>query len=204
MVKAVLISDTHNFDIETILGGVKADLLIHCGDFSFSGSFKEINSFIQDIKSIRKNFDQVLWTPGNHEIGLQANTQFIREIEEETNSTCLIDDTYNYLGLRIYGSPYTPKFGNWAYSYDRGSNRWNIPSNLDLLFTHGPPYGILDRCPSGNVGCQDLLKEVLRKTPKHHAFGHIHESHGAYHNFYNVSICDGLYNPVNRPTILML
>ena len=44
--------------------------------------------------------------------------------------------------------------------------------------THGPPEGILDQCPAGSVGCENLLRAVRRVKPTMHCFGHIHEQNG--------------------------
>jgi len=44
--------------------------------------------------------------------------------------------------------------------------------------THGPPKGILDACPQGNVGCENLLQAIRRVKPMMHCFGHIHEGNG--------------------------
>ena len=54
-----------------------------------------------------------------------------------------------------------------------------IPLDTDVLITHGPPFGILDRCyDDQRVGCEELLKAVKRVKPKLHVFGHIHENYG--------------------------
>ena len=43
---------------------------------------------------------------------------------------------------------------------------------IDILITHGPPYGILDKTSgSENVGCEDLYEAVKRIKPKYHIFG---------------------------------
>jgi Icc-related predicted phosphoesterase len=47
--------------------------------------------------------------------------------------------------------------------------------NLDILITHGPPYGIFDRTAKKvNAGCKYLLDRVQKVKPKIHIFGHIH------------------------------
>lgn len=46
--------------------------------------------------------------------------------------------------------------------------------------THGPPKGVLDECPSGSAGCENLLHAMKRVRPLMHCFGHIHEGHGAF------------------------
>ena len=49
-------------------------------------------------------------------------------------------------GLRIYGSPWQPEFCDWAFNESRGEplrRRWaQIPSDIDILMTHGPPAGV--------------------------------------------------------------
>ena len=52
---------------------------------------------------------------------------------------------------------------------------WKELPKVDILVTHGPPFGILDKTNEGkNAGSELLLKEVLRLKPKLHLFGHIH------------------------------
>ncbi|MCJ1407989.1 hypothetical protein MMC19_002061 [Ptychographa xylographoides] len=95
----------------------------------------------------------------------------------------------------IYTSPYTPEFYGWAFAYERHEDRYSpskavsqfkattpIPSfpAIDILLTHGPPYGILDETSHGdNAGCENLLAAVGRCRPRVHCFGHIHEGYGA-------------------------
>jgi hypothetical protein len=80
--------------------------------------------------------------------------------------------------VRIYGSPWTPEHGNWAFQYPRtGPNRWKgtIPEDTDILLTHGPPKHHLDL---GHLGCSSLLNEVHEKPPLLYVFGHIHAGYG--------------------------
>ena len=55
-----------------------------------------------------------------------------------------------------------------------------IPNGIDILVTHGPPYGILDREPGSNhrQGCPVLLEAVKRVRPRLHVFGHVHAGYG--------------------------
>jgi Icc-related predicted phosphoesterase len=70
-----------------------------------------------------------------------------------------------------------------AFNLDRGApikEKWDlIPSNglVDVLVTHGPPYGILDVTYENlTVGCEELAIAVKdRIKPRLHVFGHIHE-----------------------------
>ncbi len=74
-------------------------------------------------------------------------------------------------------------FFGWAFNRNRGKEirkHWKlIPSDIDVLITHSPPYGILDTTKAEiHDGCEDLLKAVKQSQPKYHPVGHIHEAYG--------------------------
>lgn len=99
----------------------------------------------------------------------------------------------NNATFKVYASPYTAGSGGWAFAYKPFEDRFNdsiqtnrtsiatnpIPSGVDIVMTHGPPYSILDQVDSQNLGCPNLLYAVSRIKPLIHCFGHIHEGHGA-------------------------
>lgn len=74
-----------------------------------------------------------------------------------------------------------PEFCDWAFNLPRGDKcleKWKaIPTDTDILITHGPPIGHGDLCMTRErAGCVDLLHEIqTRIKPKYHVFGHIHE-----------------------------
>ncbi len=113
----------------------------------------------------------------------------------------------------MWGSPWQPRFGDWAFGLDRGPairERWDlIPDGLDVLITHGPPAHIGDRLLSGeHVGCEDLRQVVRQRRPRLHVFGHIHEGYGVVREggitYVNASVCDAAYRAVNRPVVISL
>ena len=97
----------------------------------------------------------------------------------------------------IYTSPYQPVGRDLAFRYDRNEDRWNRPSqcaweatpmgahpipdfpNVDIVMTHGPPYGVLDKCNNISLGCNHLRKAIGRARPRLHCFGRVHEDSGA-------------------------
>lgn len=108
-------------------------------------------------------------------------------------------------GIKFYGSPWQPWYYDWAFNEQRGEKikaKWDlIPEDTDVLITHGPPMGILDKTlESGHVGCEELVKAVHRIKPKLHIFGHIHEDHGELRlhgtHFVNAASCNLKYKPV--------
>ena len=56
-----------------------------------------------------------------------------------------------------------------------------IPTDCDILLTHGPPFSILDRWEFSWDhwgGSKALLEAILRAKPRVHLFGHCHDQRG--------------------------
>jgi Icc-related predicted phosphoesterase len=124
-----------------------------------------------------------------------------------SNCIYLENSAVELFGYKIWGSPITPTFYNWAFNADRGEEikkyRDLIPEGTDILITHGQPYGILDKTFGKlSVWCQDLLNAVIKIKPKYHIFGHIHESNGRVKlyetEFINAPICNLSYKHYNK------
>ena len=117
-------------------------------------------------------------------------------------------------GYKFYGSPWSPRFFDWAFNADIGDDiqKWwdKIPTETDILITHGPPHKILDQCRDGyNAGCPILLKEIqTRIKPMYHIFGHIHEAYGMKKvretTFINASSVTLDYKPFHSPIVFEL
>ena len=87
------------------------------------------------------------------------------------------------MGLNFWGSPWQPAYHNWAFNLPRGKALkayWSrIPSDIDVLITHGPPAGFGDRSPvPGRGGCVELMRRIQVLQPALHLFGHIHQDGG--------------------------
>lgn len=50
----------------------------------------------------------------------------------------------------------------------------DIPTDIDVLVTHCPPYGVLDE----SLGSPEILDFVRKSKPKYHLFVHIHITEG--------------------------
>lgn len=204
--KILFISDTHG-EHQKLNNLPQADILIHSGDISKRGKDYEIEDFIKWLSSL--DFRYKIFIAGNHDFYFEGKT--ISKVQEMLPQDVfyLCDTGITIEGINIWGSPITPTFFNWAFNRDRGSNiakYWDkIPQNTDILITHGPPSGILDRTISGsNAGCGDLLKKIELIKPKYHLFGHIHEAYGVYETahtiFINGSILDEDYR-ISNPSV---
>ncbi|KAK7971493.1 hypothetical protein PG989_016509 [Apiospora arundinis] len=93
-----------------------------------------------------------------------------------------LNGRHGYVRLKVWGSPRSPRNGNWAFQYARedAGKVWDraVPDDVDILVTHGPPRAHLDT--AGRLGCEGLLREVWRVRPRLrlHIFGHVHAGHG--------------------------
>lgn len=206
--KITLISDTHNkhnLITPDLLGG---DILLHAGDISSMGYEHEIRNFCQWFSGF-DNYTHKIFIAGNHDWGFEDNVTKVKEIlslypeiEYLQDDMLVLGDDYQ-TALKIYGSPWQPRFYNWAFNADRGEDikqHWDkIPNDVDILITHGPAYGFLDRVnDKGNsLGCEELTKAIERINPSIHVCGHIHsgngyEKHNLTHMF-NAAVLDEGY-----------
>lgn len=207
--KLVLISDTHcKLNQIEIPDG---DILIHSGDATFQGTVSEVAVFGVHMQRMKEKFPKgIIFIPGNHDWGFQLNSTLFRDIMGDVK--VLIDESIVIDGIKIYGSPVTPWFNNWAFNVYRGDaikKYWDaIPDDTNILVTHGPPFGILDEVADGeHVGCEELMKRIRElKQMKLHCFGHIHGSYGQYEldgvKYINASSCTERYQPFNPPIVL--
>ncbi len=173
--RIVSISDTHGQHRKLSLPD--GDLFIHAGDAS-NGRPGELEDFIEWMVNLP--FKHKIFVPGNMDYAMERDPD--RYIAQMSGIRCLIDQSVNLQGLLFHGSPVVPNFVG-VFNRERGEEimqHWDlIPTEVDILVTHGPPAGILDRTSSGlEVGCQDLLAAFARIRPKVHVFGHFHEGYG--------------------------
>ena len=182
-IKIVCISDTHNYNVPLVPDG---DILIHAGDLTVHGSVSEVQRQLDWLRTLPHRYKIVV--AGNHDRCLDENYSSIlkQSRPDWSGLTYLCNSTVdvevsNKPALRIFGSPYTPKFGNFAFQYDRETDYWQdkIPAGTDVVVTHGPPLGHHDINPYGaHVGCPHLLRALRTIKPTMFICGHIHESHG--------------------------
>jgi Icc-related predicted phosphoesterase len=176
--KLVLVSDTHAS--HDLLDVPACDVLVHAGDFTRHGTIDESIAFFRWLGSAPARAKIV--TAGNHDTAAAEQPELMRDLAREHGVTWLIEEGAEVLGLRVWASPLSPRHGDWVFQEERGApsaRRWTFPAGLDLLVTHAPPHGVLDRIIHGDdVGCEALLEAVRARPPRLHVFGHVHEAHG--------------------------
>jgi Icc-related predicted phosphoesterase len=176
--KIICISDTHNLHKDLKIPD--GDILIHAGDMTCVGGVDEIQGFNQWLSTLPHRHKIVI--AGNHDLYLEAVPSMANALI--TQAIYLNDSGIEIEGLKIWGSPISPNYQDWAFNRERGKairKHWEmIPADTDILITHCPPFGILDFDDRGkHEGCQDLLEIVQQKVkPRLHIFGHLHDAHG--------------------------
>ncbi|MGD9630786.1 MAG: metallophosphatase domain-containing protein [Pyrinomonadaceae bacterium] len=213
--RIVCISDTHNCNEK--IDVPDGDLLIHAGDATTVGTVEQLRAFNRWFAGLPH--ESKIFVAGNHDWLFEKDNELARRLLDPSIAY-LQDSTTEIDGLKIYGSPWQPRFFDWAFNLNRGPEmaaKWAmIPDDIDILITHGPPHGILDLVPrkgwDENTGCEELRKRVEQIAAlgrlKLHVFGHIHCGHGVHEEFgvkfVNASNCDEQYNPVQPPIVIDL
>lgn len=205
--KIVAISDSHwKLDELKVPSG---DVFVFAGDWSVSnGSVADAVKFATFVKGIKCKHKIII--AGNHDFMAQNSPTLAKQLFKEAGACYLQDEPLVIDGIKFWGSPWSPEFMNWAFmkpDYELSRIYSKIDLDTDVLITHSPAYGILDRLPQyENVGSHALEEAIKRVKPSYHICGHIHCGYGMEYSdctmFYNVSVCDDDYNLVNKPTII--
>lgn len=207
--KFVAISDTHCRHKSVPLP--KGDVLLHAGDVSYKGERSEVVDFLTWFAE--QPFAYKIFIAGNHDFYFERNSK--KEVQSLIpHGVVYLQDSGTAInGINIWGSPVTPWFYDWAFNRRRGaaiSKHWAlIPSNTNLLITHGPAFGILDAVVNEtHVGDKDLLQKISELKPAVHLCGHVHEAYGKQKRgstkHINASVLNEKYELVNAPVVFEL
>ena len=140
---------------------------------------------------------------------VMVKSEFLKQIKGKSVHY-LENSSVNLYGFKFYGSPHQPEYCHWAFSKPRDLmyKCWEkIPSDTDILITHGPAYGSRDSAgDKKHRGCEALTFELKRIKPYLHLFGHIHTGYGHVDKdktlFINASSCNENLKPVNKPVVV--
>lgn len=207
--KIIAISDTHGQHQSVKLPA--GDMLIHAGDVSKRGTQPQVQEFLDWFSAL--DYRYKIFIAGNHDFYFEREKAAAIEALIPANIIYLNDSFVEIEKLKIWGSPVQPWFYDWAFNRQRGEDirrHWKlIPEALDILITHGPVAGILDRVITGqHVGCEDLAERIRQVKPRVHICGHIHEAYGVETHdgikYINASVLDEEYVLRNSPVVFEL
>ena len=206
------ISDLHG----TLIDIEPCNLVLICGDtvpLNIQSNSKKTYKWFQTVfKEWTDNLlcNKVLFIAGNHDLGLEHHQERYEKLFPEDNKvTYLCNTSYDYKGIKIFGTPYCKQFGHWAFNRDDSTLIKlfeEIPYNLDILISHDAPYGCTDVClqqldwiSKDHLGNMPLRNAIIEKNPKIVFHGHLHSSSHLFESLenskvVNCSIIDEQYN----------
>lgn len=225
--RIVAISDTHGMHGRMSHPIPDGDVLIHCGDMTGHGTLPQLSAVACWLGEQPHKYKIAI--AGNHDAFCESNPPLTKELFWERGVDYLCDEEKIIEGVKFWGAPWTPNFCDWHFMPWRNSPemqaKWDlIPDDTQVLITHGPPHGILDKyiephyieeAGREHVGCE-LLRARIRKLNnlKAHFFGHIHEGYGRVRvsreagdplvEYVNAAICTRDYIPSNKPQVVDL
>ena len=200
--KLVIMSDTHNLHNELNLP--VGDVLIHCGDYSYSGQDNEVISFLTWMQEQTKKYRLVIGGHGNHELGPYEDREHFNELKTVFAPDVIWPHmrvfTDPVTSLNFFFSPYVTTI-NGRCAFEASPSEYQeivkrIPDYVDILISHGPPFNILDTFVRHSIdwdsqqndyahtsrefkiGSKVLAERIKEIEPKLVCFGHCHENGG--------------------------
>ena len=202
----VCISDTHNAAPNSSFKLPAGDVLIHAGDLTNDGRYTELRKTLEWIE--KADFEVKIVIAGNHDITLDNHFYkqyggYFHAQHRQDPAACLelisqfpsiiylnhgmaeinlLKDDGPRTTFKVFGSPYSPARGLWAFGYphENAEQLWNqIPLEVDVVVTHTPPkYHCDESRGRGAAGCEALREALWRVRPSLAVCGHIHEGRG--------------------------
>ena len=186
MMKIWHISDTHTYH-DLLVVPKDIAIVIFSGDCSNPRdpyhNEPEVRGFIDWFGALP--IPHKVFVAGNHDTSIEIG--FVTKADFDVAGIHYLENTHITIdGIKIFGSPLTPSFGQgWAFNKERHKldRIWRkaIDTDTDIIVTHGPPKGMLDLSYDRNnklelCGDKSLMSVVMTVKPKLVLFGHIHDN----------------------------
>jgi Icc-related predicted phosphoesterase len=165
------------------------DVVVHSGDCSnYRDPYRnhaEVLDFLEWYKNVPVKHK--IYVAGNHDSSIERRMVTPGDFAA-AGIIYLENEATTINGVKFYGSPITPTFGDWSFmkARDKTHEVWaQIPDDTDVLIVHGPPKGVRDLSFDRHgqlefCGDLSLTKRcwALKDTLKLVCFGHIHNMDG--------------------------
>ncbi|GHV69284.1 hypothetical protein FACS1894199_17730 [Bacteroidia bacterium] len=158
--KIFAFADTHGKHRDLVVP-VDADILVCAGDVCDAGDEAQLVDFFAWFEALPARHK--LFVPGNHDLPFELVPHLARTLVPQ-NVEYVEEGGFMMDGIRFYVLPVR------MYMY----SPVEIPYRVDVLVTHGAPWGIFGE---DKYSCSILREVVDEAQPRIHLFGHIH-NHG--------------------------
>lgn len=199
--KILHISDTHGRHKDMQLDLSNVDVLVHTGDATnyrqhWMNEF-EFYDFVGWYSSLP--IKDKIYVAGNHDSYIYHNKRLAEKALFDAGIIYLNKEDVVIDGVKFYGDPISPTFGDWCFMADRSKlhKHWGmIPNDTNVLLTHTPAKGKLDLSIDlnhdlGMRGCNALNKKIKQlEHLKVHCYGHLHDGNDVQNN--GVLLQDGV------------
>ena len=187
--KLLHLSDTHGLH-RRIKDLPSADVIVHSGDISNSGTEEEVLDFLNWL--IELPYPHKIFVTGNHDLCLW-DAENIENLPD--NVHFLQDRSVTIDGVKFFGLGYNHP-------------EEQIPADANVVVTHEPPIMILDESAGTHWGNVMLRNRILQVKPRYHLFGHAHNSYGTQNQdgivFSNSALLDDMNRLVRKPRIFII
>lgn len=214
--KIVCTSDTHFPINEAKVDIPIGDVLLLVGDFMYTGYVDEWHKRVHALSKLPH--ETKLFVPGNHDIHVELYSGPALAELRKAGVTVVGPPSRKYAnkielpnGLTIGGCPYVTGLKGWAFNTSEESI-WDYLDHMgrvDILASHSPPRGLLDKgvgMKGGHYGLQALRRYINKFQPDYLICGHVHEGYGTIKEgktqVMNVSMCNIDYEMVNAPMVI--
>lgn len=211
MIKIVTLADTHMEENKVEIP--ECDLLICAGDYDIR-TFDHLEQLNNLFYIWKEKANHIIAIGGNHDFYLEK-LNYHSACDILNCCTYLFNNSVEIKGLKIWGSPFSLPFYQWAFmkrETELAKIYAKIPNDTDIIISHSPPNGILDQVyypngtfkeNTGSIALRDRIKEI---KPKLVVCGHIHCARGIYQDehttYVNCSLMDDYYQLNNKPIVL--
>jgi Icc-related predicted phosphoesterase len=188
-----MVADIHcdyDFMLKLALETRGCDVIFVAGDLTSKGTKSEVENVLEILNAMGV---PIIITPGNHDTILECD-RYVKKLHDKyENIRILVNETIDFNGFIIYGTPYTKEFCDWSFQYSNEDEMKKfLPDyDVDILLTHSnPSCEIIDHIESEDIhiGSSAITDYLNKYNVMINISGHNHHMPGEC-EYVNNTLC---------------